>query len=155
MYRIQDCNEICDLCGKKNSGDNLRYFQNFLPNPSVIVTLCIRCSLKGWTLLSYFHVEERNGIKPTRKYKKRRKMGGAQGQSPLAKRKKRVKPTDLYCLNCLEETLSLKDSDHPNRLYYCERCKRSYTRGQVLTFDEMTKVKFARAKHKTERTVRK
>ena len=77
-------------------------------------------------------------------------VGGAQGSSPMSKRK-RIKPTDLYCEVCLEETVSLKDSDYPDRMYLCERCNRRYMRPEVLTFDEMTKVKFARAKHKTER----
>ena len=71
-------------------------------------------------------------------------MAGAQG----IKLKHRKKPTDLFCLGCLEETVTLKDSEHVNILYFCESCRISYTRGQVLTFDEMTKVKFERVKHR-------
>ncbi len=63
-------------------------------------------------------------------------------------RRKRIKPTDLYCLNCLEETLSLKDSEHLERLFYCESCRGKWKREQVLTFDEMTEAKFERVKNK-------
>ena len=79
-------------------------------------------------------------------------MVGAQGM----KSKQRAQPTDLYCRNCLEQVVSLEifalqDSDYPYKPFLCEHCKRKWMRVQVLTFDEMTKVKFARAKHKTER----
>jgi hydrogenase maturation factor HypF (carbamoyltransferase family) len=79
-------------------------------------------------------------------------MGGAQGTSPRSK-KKRKKPTDLFCKSCLEEIVFLevsKRSYYPDRLYQCERCKRRYTRSQVLTFDETTRAKFERTKHKPQ-----
>ena len=72
------------------------------------------------------------------------------GKGTGMKLKERREPTDLYCFSCLEETVSLKNSDHPSRLYRCESCVTTYTRGQVLTFDEMTKVKFIRTKHKSQ-----
>ncbi len=81
-------------------------------------------------------------------------VGGAQGSSPMSRRK-RIKPTDSYCEVCLEQVVSLEisrlqDSDYPSKLYLCENCKRKWMRSQVLTFDEMTKVKFARAKYKSQ-----
>jgi len=146
MYGIQDSDEICDLCSRKNNGENLRYFQNFLPNPRVVVALCIRCSLKAWVILAFFHVidDKPKEIKQRKKRKYKKRMGKGTGM----KLKGRKKPTDLYCFNCLEETVSLENSDHLNKLYRCESCVTTYTRGQVLTFDEMTRVKFIRAKHK-------
>ena len=81
-------------------------------------------------------------------------MAGVQGMSSK-KLKHRTKPTDLYCKSCLEETLSLKDSDCPNRLYFCEHCRRKYTRTQVLTFDEMINAKFERVKHRNLRQLKR
>ena len=83
-------------------------------------------------------------------------MVGVQGM----KLKQRTKPTDLFCWSCLEQVVSLvisrlQDSDYPGKLFLCESCKRKWMRSQVLTFDEMTKEKFYRAKHKTERIERK
>ncbi len=62
------------------------------------------------------------------------------------KLKQRAKPTDLFCKSCLEQVVLLFTI---TELYLCESCVRSYARSAVLTFDEMTKVKFARAKHKS------
>ena len=72
-------------------------------------------------------------------------MGGIQGVSRM---KKKTKPTDLFCRNCLEETTTPKDSDYSDKLYCCEHCKNGWTRSQVLTFDEMIEAKFERVKHR-------
>lgn len=69
------------------------------------------------------------------------------------KPKQRTNPTDLYCRNCLEQVISLEisalqNSDYPIKPFLCERCKRKWMRSQVLIFDEMTRVKFERAKHR-------
>ena len=83
-------------------------------------------------------------------------MVGAQGMSNK-KSKQRRKPTDLYCKFCLEEIIFLEISERSHyldKLYQCERCKRRYSRRyprpQVLTFDEMTRAKFEKLKHKPQ-----
>ena len=62
------------------------------------------------------------------------------------KLRRREKPTDLFCKDCLEEVDILEPT---SSTYSCDNCVRRYSRSQVLTFNEMTKVKFARAKHKS------
>ena len=69
-------------------------------------------------------------------------MAGAQG----IKLKHKKKPTDLFCRNCLEELVMLGDLE--KKYLFCENCERSVPRIQALSFDEMTKVKFERVKHK-------
>ena len=60
MYHIRDLNEICDLCGKANDGNNLRNFQTLLKEESRLpgVTLCIKCSLKAFAIISYFYIHQ-------------------------------------------------------------------------------------------------
>lgn len=77
-------------------------------------------------------------------------VGGAQGM----KSKQRAKPTDLYCRDCLIELAMLGDGLEKKYLF-CKSHNKSVLRTQALTFDEMTRAKFRRAKHKTERTMRK
>jgi len=61
--------------------------------------------------------------------------------------KPKPKPTDLFCGNCLEEISMLESGCET---YSCKCCNRKYMRLDVLTFDEMTKAKFERAKHKSQ-----
>ncbi|KKM65664.1 hypothetical protein LCGC14_1442520 [marine sediment metagenome] len=146
MFLIRDPDEVCDLCSRKNSGDNLRYFQNLLPNPRVIITLCVRCSLRAWITLTYFHVADRDEIKPTRKYKKRErkyKKRKIKEKRKMGRVKGRKKPTDLFCADCLEEVTIVALFE-----YFCEGCIRRYKRAQVLTFNEMIEAKFERVKHR-------
>ncbi len=58
MYHIKDPDELCDLCGEHNDGNNLRNFQHLLETECKLryVTLCVKCSLKAWTIMSYFHI---------------------------------------------------------------------------------------------------
>ena len=76
-------------------------------------------------------------------------MGGHQGSTP--KLRKRAKPTDLYCRDCLEQVVFLEISErsHYSDLpYFCESCRRRWMRSQVLIFDEMTEAKFERVRQR-------
>ena len=64
MYHIRDLDEVCDLCGKANSGNNLRNFQPLLSGYRLGesrlhgVVLCIRCSLKAFAIMPYFYTHQ-------------------------------------------------------------------------------------------------
>ena len=61
------------------------------------------------------------------------------------KLRRREKPTDLFCKNCLEEVDILEPTSNT---YSCDNCVRRYSRSQVLTFNEMIEAKFERVKHR-------
>ena len=72
-------------------------------------------------------------------------MSGYQGTISRRKQKNKKKPTGLFCKGCLEQVILLPTLSTG---FECENCVRKYVRNQVLTFDEMISVKFARVKYR-------